>query len=570
MIRVPDGVVRQPERSFPPYFEQHRDECWKPGVIRIGELPVWVMHNLDGWAVNSILIEGPDGLIVFDTGVNQNLGRAIRREIDKISDKPIAAVIYSHHHADHISGTDAIVDPADVASGKIPVYAGATFMEEFAAENSAVEPIIGVRAAYQYGAALPAEEESYTGIGKRFIGGPAGQLIMPTHFIDGEQEVVLGGLPVRFFPTGGEAGSEIGIHLPQFRLAVIADEVYAALANLYTLRGAKFRDAMRWARASDRVLDLDIDHLLGTHMSPIEGKDEIRRVLTVYRDAIQYNHDQALRLILSGADPEELRTRLTELPPHLDIDPFTRQMYGTVAGNVAQQFTGYLGWFTGHAADLAPTPAGERARRTVDLMGGRQAVLDAAATALNDNDPQWAIELSRHLVTADRDDKEARTLEATAMRARGYAELNPLRRNWYLTAALELDGTFDPDAIVKAVDLTGSLPAPAMLDTLRFRLDPDIAGDLDAQIAVNVTDTGDHLLMHLRNSVLRTRPASADDHPAATISLTREDLVALATAAATLDQITAAGSATITGDATTATKMFRTFTARQPVSLHLR
>ncbi|MFJ9110654.1 hypothetical protein [Streptomyces sp. NPDC102283] len=45
-----------------------------------------------------------------------------------------------------VIGADAIVDPADVASGKIPVYAGATFLEEFATESSAIEPIMGVRA----------------------------------------------------------------------------------------------------------------------------------------------------------------------------------------------------------------------------------------------------------------------------------------------------------------------------------------------------------------------------------------------------------------------------------------
>ncbi|MFJ9111932.1 alkyl sulfatase dimerization domain-containing protein [Streptomyces sp. NPDC102283] len=91
--------------------------------------------------------------------------------------------------------------------------------------------------------------------------------------------------------------------------------------------------------------------------------------------------------MLSGADPEELRTRLAELPSYLDTTRSPGRCT-TVAGKAARQFTGYLGWFTGHAADLAPTPAAERARRTIAFMGGHQQVLDAAATALNDDDPR--------------------------------------------------------------------------------------------------------------------------------------------------------------------------------------
>jgi alkyl sulfatase BDS1-like metallo-beta-lactamase superfamily hydrolase len=72
------------------------------------------------------------------------------------------------------------------------------------------------------------------------------------------------------------------MYLPDYRTALIADEVYIALPNLYTLRGAKFRDAMRWAAASEKVLAWDIDLLLGCHMPPLEGREQIEQVLGVY------------------------------------------------------------------------------------------------------------------------------------------------------------------------------------------------------------------------------------------------------------------------------------------------
>jgi linear primary-alkylsulfatase len=76
------------------------------------------------------------------------------------------------------------------------------------------------------------------------------------------------------------------------------------MPNLYTLRGAKFRDAMRWGSASDRVLEWDVDVLLGCHMPPIEGRERIEEVLTTYRDAIQFNHNQAVRHMFAGATAE--------------------------------------------------------------------------------------------------------------------------------------------------------------------------------------------------------------------------------------------------------------------------
>jgi alkyl sulfatase BDS1-like metallo-beta-lactamase superfamily hydrolase len=80
------------------------------------------------------------------------------------------------------------------------------------------------------------------------------------------------------FEGSSDAASEIGMYLPDYRTALIADEVYIAFPNLYTLRGAKFRDAMRWAAASEKVLARDVDLLLGCHMAPLEGREQIEQV----------------------------------------------------------------------------------------------------------------------------------------------------------------------------------------------------------------------------------------------------------------------------------------------------
>lgn len=72
-----------------------------------------------------------DGLVVYGTGVSRELGELIAAEIARLSDKPVRAVVYSHHHADHCQGTDAIVSPAAVANGEVEVIAWSSFSHEY-------------------------------------------------------------------------------------------------------------------------------------------------------------------------------------------------------------------------------------------------------------------------------------------------------------------------------------------------------------------------------------------------------------------------------------------------------
>jgi alkyl sulfatase BDS1-like metallo-beta-lactamase superfamily hydrolase len=76
---------------------------------------------------NLTIVDGIDGLIIIDTmsGVEPaRQGLELFRE--HVADKPVAAVIYTHTHIDHYGGVKGVVDPADVASGKVPIIAPGT------------------------------------------------------------------------------------------------------------------------------------------------------------------------------------------------------------------------------------------------------------------------------------------------------------------------------------------------------------------------------------------------------------------------------------------------------------
>lgn len=82
------------------------------------------VYSAVGWApANSILIDGDEGAIVVDTTDNASAGGEILAEFRRVTSKPIVAVIYTHHHADHIQGVRGFVTPEDVRGGRVQIIA---------------------------------------------------------------------------------------------------------------------------------------------------------------------------------------------------------------------------------------------------------------------------------------------------------------------------------------------------------------------------------------------------------------------------------------------------------------
>ena len=70
---------------------------------------VW---SIGGYSlVNTTVIEGEHGLIVYDTGDTREEAEHIREAVEKISDKPIKVILYSHSH--YALGGGALVDDPD-------------------------------------------------------------------------------------------------------------------------------------------------------------------------------------------------------------------------------------------------------------------------------------------------------------------------------------------------------------------------------------------------------------------------------------------------------------------------
>jgi alkyl sulfatase BDS1-like metallo-beta-lactamase superfamily hydrolase len=235
-----------------------------------------------------------------------------------------------------------------------------------------------------------------------------------------------------------------------------------------------------------------------------------------YRDAMQFQHDQAIRLINQGKSPDDLANAIV-VPDYLTLDPYTIQTYGNTKTIVRSFFTGYVSWFDGNAANLDPLPKIEEDKRLVEAMGGRDQVFKLAEKALNDGEIKWAVALSDKLVRINNKDMQARHLKAAGFRHLGYATYNSTNRGFYLSGADELDGIIDLDTIAKAGRLFSmadgvvkGLPTAALMDTLRYKVLPEYVKGTDTGYYFNFTDTKEEFTVRLRNGILEV---TEGEHP---------------------------------------------------------
>ncbi|XOV79612.1 MAG: MBL fold metallo-hydrolase [Aestuariibacter sp.] len=63
-----------------------------------------------GWNSNSHFVVTDDGVLVFDTGSSEAIGREILKAIESVTEQPVRWVINSHSHADHWLGNSVFAD----------------------------------------------------------------------------------------------------------------------------------------------------------------------------------------------------------------------------------------------------------------------------------------------------------------------------------------------------------------------------------------------------------------------------------------------------------------------------
>lgn len=476
-----------------------------------------------GYALaNIIFVVGDDGIVVIDTTEAVSAAKRIYEDFCAIDPRhaglPVKAVVYTHNHTDHTGGVRAFVDDSDLAAGRIEIIAHRTLMDTVINNANLVAPILATRSAYSFGTLLPAGATGKVnaGIGPVLVAEPA-SFFAPTLVFDDTLDIVLAGVRFEFRYAPSEADDEIVMWLPELGVLLSAEVIQGeCLANVHTLRGTRYRDPVRWYQTIDMMRGLDAMHMVPAHGRPVSGRKAVAELLCVYRDAIQFIHDQTIRQMNFGLSPDELVEAIPALPPHLAQHAWLGEYYGTVKHSVRQVYSGQLGWFDGDPASLDPLPRVERSQRMIAMMGGAEAVRGAARIALGDADWRWAAELATLLVHVDRDDADSRGIKATALRELGYCTENTNWRNWYLSAARELEHAYDDlpfagSASLASVDLLKAQPLRNLFQRFCVIVDPVRCAGMHMKLAIRITDRDETYALELRRGVLQIHEGASAD-----------------------------------------------------------
>ena len=513
------------------------------------------VYQLRGFDLsNMTLIEGETGWIVVDPLTATETAAAAMAFADaELGERPIRAIIFTHSHADHFGGVLGITSAEEVREQGIRVIAPEGFLEEATSENVIAGVAMGRRAGYMYGRRLPRSPRGHvgSGLGKSPAFGTIA-ILEPTEIVDTTpQEITIDGVPFVFQNAPhSEAPAELTFYLPEQKAWCGAEIVSRNMHNIYTLRGAKVRDALLWSGYIDEALQLfgDAEVYFGSHHWPVWGNGEVVEFLEQQRDLYKYIHDQTLRMANEGLTPKEIAEEIA-LPASLRQSFANMGYYGTLKHNAKAVYQAYFGWYDGNPANLDPLPPVAAGERYVEYMGGADEVLRKASASFDEGDYRWVAEVLNHLVMAEPANADARALLARTYDQLGYqAESGPWR-DVYLSAAYELRHGPPEQGIslANAMDLLRHTPTQRFLDAMAVRLNGPKAADEQLIVNLVFTDLGETYVLVVENGVLHHYRRDTDPEANATLSLTRDAYLALASGAIGLTDLLTSDDITLEG-----------------------
>jgi alkyl sulfatase BDS1-like metallo-beta-lactamase superfamily hydrolase len=536
---------------------------------------VYQVRGLDG--ANMTLVEGESGVIVIDplTCV-ETAAAALALYRRSRGEREVAAVVYTHSHADHFGGAAGVIGRQAAADGRVPVIAPDGFLEEAVGEHIFAGTAMARRAAFQAGTALEAGPEGTAGFGLAMAMATGTiSLIPPNVSVERTgEEHCLDGIRVVFqLAPDTEAPAEMNLYLPGHRVLLVAENANHTLHNVLTPRGALVRDAHAWAASLTEVLQLFGDTaevLIGSHFWPTWGSAALQRMLSEQRDAYAYIHDQTVRLMNQGLTGAEIAEELAELPGDLGRAWHLRGYYGSLSNNIKAVYQRYMGWYDGNPAHLWQYPPAEAGRRYIACMGGADAVVALAKGYVDDGDLRFAVELLNHVVFAEPDHHDARELQAQAFERLAFGAENAVWRNIYLTGARELRGQStrprNPGRGEGKLALTAGMTVGQLFQLLTLRLDGPRAAAHRHLSRWNLTDVAETWSLLLANGVLT--PVEGEMRgcgmPDVDVALTRGELEQVLAGRRTIQDALADGAVTASGDPVVLTTLFALLEAPRP------
>ena len=351
---------------------------------------------------NTIMITTSEGVVLFDTGLVIQSANQLQILKDTVSDADVRYIILSHSHADHIGGTRFWMDEGT------DIIAHQNFEEE-QRYLSELQP-------YQYDRNrtlfpwMPAWEDRPDIALMRYGG------IVPTITVDDWETYAftLGGIEFQVIGAPGAEGADNAVlWLPQQKVLISGDffgPQFPQFPNIFTMRGEKVRKPVEYIKSLDRLIALNPDVILPSHLDPTIGAEKIRKGMQRIRDAVQYVHDETIAGMNAGKTVNQLMKEI-KLPPNLELV----QNHGRVDWAVKSIWEYYMGWFRFESTtELYPIPA-QDVYADLAQIAGNENLIALANNYLIQGEPVKTLHITEIALAGDPQNASALALRDQAL-----------------------------------------------------------------------------------------------------------------------------------------------------------
>ena len=351
---------------------------------------------------NTIMITTSEGVVLFDTGLVIQSANQLQILKDTVSDADVLYIILSHSHADHIGGTRFWMDEGT------DIIAHQNFEEE-QRYLSELQP-------YQYDRNrtlfpwMPAWEDRPDIALMRYGG------IVPTITVDDWETYAftLGGIEFQVIGAPGAEGADNAVlWLPQQKVLISGDffgPQFPQFPNIFTMRGEKVRKPVEYIKSLDRLIALNPDVILPSHLDPTIGAEKIRKGMQRIRDAVQYVHDETIAGMNAGKTVNQLMKEI-KLPPNFELV----QNHGRVDWAVKSIWEYYMGWFRFESTtELYPIPA-QDVYADLAQIAGNENLIALANNYLIQGEPVKTLHITEIALAGDPQNASALTLRDQAL-----------------------------------------------------------------------------------------------------------------------------------------------------------
>jgi alkyl sulfatase BDS1-like metallo-beta-lactamase superfamily hydrolase len=333
-------------------------------------------------------IETKEGVVVIDTGYGFSARKA-RSIIRKRTKKPVRFIIYTHHHGNHVGGTDALKGP------KTKVIAHEDLPLEFDLAKELIDHHLRINS-IQFNIDQKPIPTDF-------------KIIYPDITYKSEYRFSLGGIDIELYHVVGEARDYTVIFLPAQRIVWVADLVgYGAPMVASPMK--RVRDEVKWKQALELIKKLKPEVLVDSVHPPLCDRREIDALLDVRIDYLDFLHKAVFRELNQDSTLEEALANI-RLPKRLASDLRVRDAYGSLEFNIRGLYHRYSGWFDRNGTHLKPAAKAHSAKHFIADLGGPERVIRKAKSLRVKGEHELALEYLDLLIAAPDHSQQAHQMK---------------------------------------------------------------------------------------------------------------------------------------------------------------